>query len=106
VKGGFFRAVAFGMAVLFASAPASAQSTEAERPWAKNVPEPARKQALELFQQGNEKFLQKNYREAADIYALALAQWQHPRIHGNLAVSLIHRGRPGDALKHIEAALA
>jgi len=50
--------------------------------------------ALELFHDGNELFGKHEYATAVTYYRKALAEWDHPAIHGNLAVALINLEQP------------
>lgn len=88
-------------AVLAAGAPAFAE----EPPWYKGVPKATQTSASELFRKGNGHFEQNEYAQAADLYERALAMWDHPGIHFNLAVSLVNLDRVLDAYTHLQAAL-
>ena len=79
---------------------------EPDRPWAEGVSDDDRALALERFRRANERFAQAEYAEAAALYREALEHWDHPAIHGNLSVSLIHLDDPIGALHEVEAALA
>jgi hypothetical protein len=94
---------ALGVALVLPAAVA-AQPVD-ERPWAVGV-EPAKQRvALELFRRGNVHFAEKEYTAAAEIYREALTHWDHPAIHGNLAVTLVHLDDPLGANEEIERAL-
>lgn len=77
-----------------------------ERPWAAGVSEAQQADALALFAQGNEAYSKPDYAEAARLYREALARWDHPAIHGNLAMALVHLDAPVVAHEEIERALA
>lgn len=83
----------------------TAAAQDAARPWADGVSEADQTAALELFRAGNELFAQSEYADAASKYREALGHWDHPAIHGNLAVSLIHLDDPLQAFAHVELAL-
>jgi hypothetical protein len=85
---------------------ANAQAEEKERPWAAGVSAENQEQALELFRTGNEAFAHNDYLEAARLYREALAAWDHPAIHGNLAVALVHLDQPVEAYAELGNALA
>lgn len=84
------------------SAPPAAPPT---RPWAKGVSAADQAIALRTFLEGNKAFGARRYAEAAAAYRKALARWQHPSIHGNLAVALIHLEQPVAAFAQLELAL-
>ena len=75
------------------------------RPWAEGVSEEDQARALELFRQGNQRFAEREYAEAAHLYRRALEHWDHPAIHGNLSVSLIHLDEPIEAYAETRRAL-
>jgi hypothetical protein len=95
------------IALMFASRIAHADEppAEAETPWSKDVPEPTRKQAEGLFDQGNEFFAKQAHAPAAEKYRAALLLWDHPLIRYNLAVTLIRLDRPLEASEELEKAL-
>lgn len=74
--------------------------------WEQGVTSEARQGALSLFQSGNGLFSKSEYRQAAEQYRQALALWNHPRVHGNLATALIHLDNPLEAIEHLEKALS
>ncbi|MBL4637311.1 MAG: hypothetical protein JKY56_25880 [Kofleriaceae bacterium] len=76
-----------------------------ERPWAKDVPSDQQKAALEEFRQGNERFATSDYTRSVEHYRKGLGFWDHPALHGNLAVALIRLKRPLDAFRHVQLAL-
>ncbi len=76
-----------------------------ERPWAKNVSKEAQAVALDAFRSGNQLFATSNYTKAVAHYERGLASWDHPALHGNLAVALIRLERPLEAFSHIGRAL-
>ncbi len=74
-------------------------------PWAKGVPEPTRKQAEKLFDEGNDLFGQQAHAPAIEKYQAALKLWDHPLIRFNLAVTLIRLDRALEAYDELEKAL-
>lgn len=85
-----------------------ASDTEPEpeaRPWAEGVSEADQSAALALFRDGNESFGAGDYSVAARKYREALQHWDHPAIHGNLSVALIHLDDPIGAYHEVERAL-
>lgn len=84
----------------------TATHSESPRPWAKGVDERAQEQALKLFHDGNARFARNDYTGAIALYRRALAAWDHPAVHGNLAVALIRLKRPVEAMHELKKALA
>jgi tetratricopeptide (TPR) repeat protein len=76
-----------------------------ERPWAVGVPAERQAHALALFQEGNARFAESRHDEALAKYRDALSFWDHPGIHYNLAVALIHLDQPLAAHEQLEQAL-
>ena len=76
------------------------------RPWEDGVSAEQRTRALGLFRQGNSLFARSEYKQAGHHYRQALRVWDHPRIHGNLTMALIHLDELVAAWTHLEKALA
>jgi hypothetical protein len=75
------------------------------RPWAEGVPLDRRKRAHEHFHAGNVLFSKEaSFREAGDRYRQALALWDHPAFHYNLAVTQMQLGQLVEAYEHFLAA--
>lgn len=91
------------LAVLLASAPIPALADDT--PWSKDVPEPTRRDAEKLFEEGNDLFAKQAHAPAADKYRAALALWDHPLVEFNLAVTLIRLDRVLEAADALEKAL-
>lgn len=91
------------LAVLMASAPAFAD--EELTPWSKDVPEPTRREAEKLFDEGNDLFAKQAHAPAVEKYRAALALWDHPLVQFNLAVTLIRLDRALEAAEALEKAL-
>ncbi len=81
------------------------QLAAGEKPWARGVSAERRAEALRRFQEGNAHFEQSQYPAALETYRVALASWDHPAIHYNVAVCLIHLDRPLEAFQHLSAAM-
>jgi hypothetical protein len=97
-------AIVFSIALLVVlGTPGRAWADDA--PWYKGVPKDRQTKASELFRKGNGFFEQSEYARSAELYEKALALWDHPGIHFNLAVSLVNLDRLLDANTHLEAAL-
>jgi len=79
--------------------------TEA-KPWATGVSAENQQAALSEFHKGNEFFAERRYALAMQHYRTAVGHWEHPAIHFNMTVCLIHMDQPIDALRHIGHALA
>lgn len=93
------------LACLFCAQVAVAQE-DPERPWANGVAAEQQEQALTIFREGNELFTALSYARAYNHYRRALDVWDHPGIHYNAAVALIHLDKPLLAYGHLEKALS
>lgn len=87
--------------VLLTAAPARADEPE----WYRGVDKAKQKEATELFKQGNALFEQNEYPRAIELYKQAVALWDHPGIHFNLAVSLVNIDRVVEAYHQLDAAM-
>lgn len=81
-------------------APASPDS-----PWSRGVPPGRRHEARALYEAGNRELRELRFARAAAAYEDALARWDHPGIHYNLAIAYINLGRPVDAYESVRMAL-
>ena len=81
-------------------------TTEKLRPWAEGVPTDKQENALRLFQEGNKLLRDSLFIKAAELYREALANWDHPAIHYNLALSLITLDQPKAVYQSLEKAMA
>lgn len=102
--------LALGIAVLGPGPTARAQSTagpaeDVGRPWAAGITPEARETALASFRAGNAHFADKEYAAAVVSYREALTHWDHPAVHGNLAVALVHLDDPLEAYEQVRLAL-
>lgn len=86
------------------AAPVFAQAG-AERPWAQGVSPEKQKTALELFRAGNALLKESIFVQAAEKYRQALALWDHPAIHYNMALALLNLDQPIEVHEHLEAAM-
>jgi hypothetical protein len=94
------------MALVVAVAVAwSARAAEPERPWATGVPKEQQARALDLFREANGQLRDARYAAAREQYLDALAVWDHPAIHYNLALALLNLDRPVEAHEHLAQAL-
>jgi tetratricopeptide (TPR) repeat protein len=93
--------------LLLGALPASAQQATSgeERPWARGVPPDQQKKALELFRAGNTLLKESVFVKAAEKYREALALWDHPAIHYNLALALLNLDQPLEVHEHLVAAM-
>ncbi|MBP6839114.1 MAG: hypothetical protein KA190_17585 [Kofleriaceae bacterium] len=76
------------------------------RPWAKGVGPEEQRVALELFNQGNAHLRDALFPRAAETYRQALAHWDHPAIHYNLALALVNLDQPVEMYLALEKAMA
>lgn len=74
-------------------------------PWYRGVPAEARQHAQALFEQARDKHLELLRGEAMELYEQAVALWDNPDIHWNLALVLDDLGRYLPAHEQLEAAL-
>lgn len=84
---------------------ATPAEAETPRPWAEGISDAEQKAALDLFEQGNQDFLQQSYVEAAATYRKALERWKHPAIQYNLSECLIHMDKPLEAYEQVVESL-
>ena len=75
-------------------------------PWAKGVSDDQKAAAQRALGEGNNQFVQNNFREALVAYETAVAAWDHPAIRFNMVRTLIALDRPLEASKSLEKALA
>jgi len=78
---------------------------EPEREWARGVPKQNQERALELFRAGNGLLKESIFVQASEKYRQALALWNHPAIHYNLALALMNLDQPIEVHEHLVAAL-
>ncbi|WP_224367360.1 hypothetical protein [Hyalangium versicolor] len=77
----------------------------AQNPWTQGVSPKQQADATMLFNAGNRDYEKALFLSAADFYRKALAQWEHPAIHYNLALALMDTGRKLELREHLEAAV-
>ncbi|WP_164001911.1 hypothetical protein [Pyxidicoccus caerfyrddinensis] len=91
------------------AAPAERRSTVVlsgdERPWARGVPQQKQQVAIDLFRSANALLKESIFLKAAEQYRQALASWDHPAIHYNLALALLNLDQPIEVREHLEAAM-
>lgn len=78
----------------------------AQRPWADGVSEDHQKKARAGFQEANALLRDSAFTMAAQKYGEALAEWDHPGIHFNMALALINLDRPLEVREHLRKATA
>ncbi|MCG8420339.1 MAG: hypothetical protein MJE77_20595 [Proteobacteria bacterium] len=76
-----------------------------DRPWFVGTSETQRERARQVFLEGNRLINVPNFRAAADKYKEAIAIWENPAFHYNLAIAQVNLLRPVQAYKSIERAL-
>jgi len=91
--------------VLLAVLALGAAAAEPERPWARGVPPDKQRVALELFRDGNAALKDSLFVKAVAKYREALASWDHPAIHYNLALALVNLDQPVETHEHLLAAM-
>ncbi|HEX8822268.1 MAG TPA: hypothetical protein VF794_20245 [Archangium sp.] len=84
----------------------SALSSTGERPWAKGVAKQQQEAAIALFESGNGLLKESIFIKAVENYRKALALWDHPGIHYNLALALMNLDQPIEVHEHLVAAMA
>jgi tetratricopeptide (TPR) repeat protein len=76
-----------------------------DRPWAAGVPSTEQQAALALFHDGNVQLNDGLFAKAVEKYQQALAHWDHPAIHYNLALALMNLDKTIEAYDNFDAAL-
>jgi tetratricopeptide (TPR) repeat protein len=92
-----------------ASAPSQSSgslTSTADRPWAKGISQDQQRAAFALFEAGNNLLKESIFLKAVENYRKALAIWDHPGIHYNLALALLNLDQPIEVHEHLMKALA
>ena len=76
-----------------------------ERPWAEGVSAEDQARAQVLFKEGNELLRDSVFPQAVKKYREALALWDHPGIHFNLALALLNLEQPIAVHRSLEKAM-
>lgn len=76
-----------------------------ERPWAQGVTPEQQESARRLFEEGNALLQDSLFAQAAAKYREALAHWNHPGIHYNLALALISLDQPIEVYQALDKAM-
>ncbi|MBK7863595.1 MAG: hypothetical protein IPJ65_34315 [Archangiaceae bacterium] len=76
-----------------------------KRPWAEGVSPAEQTLALDLFREGNNALKEPNFSRAVIKYREALAHWDHPAIHYNLALALLNLDQPLETHEQFVASL-
>jgi tetratricopeptide (TPR) repeat protein len=84
----------------------SALSSMGDRPWAKGLSQEQQQAAVALFEAGNSLLKESIFLKAVENYRKALALWDHPGIHYNLALALLNLDQPIEVHEHLVAAMA
>jgi len=79
---------------------------EDQRPWAKGVSPDQQRTALSLFNEGNQLLRESIFPKAVEKYKEALAHWDHPAIHYNLALALVNLDKPVEMHASLVRAMA
>jgi hypothetical protein len=91
------------------AAPATAQQPVAvldeDFPWLQRTSLEQRSATKALVKEGNKRFNNSQFSEAEKKYTAALAIWEHPAIHYNLALALPEQSRPTEVYEHLLAAM-
>ncbi len=77
-----------------------------DRPWAKGVSQDQQRAAIALFEAGNGLLKESIFLKAVENYRKALALWDHPGIHYNLALALLNLDQPIEVHEHLVSAMA
>lgn len=76
-----------------------------DRPWAAGIAPEKQKAALARFREANEMLNNGLFARASEAYKQALAHWQHPAIHYNLALALMNVDQPIEAYESLQKAI-
>jgi hypothetical protein len=79
--------------------------TSGPAPWARGISAQQQRAAYELFKAGNALLKESILTTAVEKYREALRHWDHPAIHYNLALALIHLDQPVETHQHLVAAM-
>jgi hypothetical protein len=77
----------------------------AEQPWEVGVPQDKRDKANAAFAEANQLFAEQAHQPALEKYKEAIAEWDHPLIRFNMAVTLVRLDRILEAAESLDAAL-
>lgn len=81
-------------------------NAQAERPWAKGVSKENQDTAVRLFMEGNSYLNDGIFTKAVETYKQALAHWDHPAIHYNMALALTKLDRPIEVELSLQKAIS
>jgi tetratricopeptide (TPR) repeat protein len=84
---------------------ATARMQVSDRPWAIGVTPERQEAALKHLQEGNSLLKESLFVEAAKAYREALAAWDHPGIHYNLALALLNMDQPVEVYQNLQSAI-
>jgi hypothetical protein len=77
----------------------------AARPWVEGIPIEVRLEANRIFLEGNELMREGLFLQATEKYQAALARWDHPGFHYNLAIAQINLDQPIAAYESLQRAV-
>lgn len=80
-------------------------SASGDRPWAAGVSPEDQAAAFKVFAEGNALLRDSLFVAAAAKYREALAHWEHPAIHYNLALALLNLDQPLEVYEALEKAM-
>ncbi len=88
------------------SQPSASLAPTGDRPWAKGISPDQQRAAVALFEAGNGLLKESIFLKAVENYRKALAIWDHPGIHYNLALALLNLDQPIEVHEHLMKAMA
>src|SRR4051794_24436830 len=77
----------------------------AEDAWSVGVTVEQKATAQKLLEEGNARFVERDYATALQKYQAAVAVWDHPAIRFNMVRCLIQLDKPVDAADNLKLAL-
>lgn len=87
------------------AAEAGAGADQPARPWVEGVPFEVRLEANRIFLEGNQLMREGLFLQATERYQTALAGWDHPGFHYNLAIAQINLDQPIAAYESLQRAV-
>ncbi len=74
-------------------------------PWQQGVTEEQRRTAENLLKLGNQLLTDQRFEDALPLFREALASWDHPALHYQVAIALLGLDRPEEAYPELDLAL-
>ena len=87
------------------SEPTGPAAASNDRPWATGVAPAEQSAATKLFDEATDLLKEAFFKRAVDLYRQALAHWDHPAIHFNLAKALMNLDDPAAAYTELKASM-